>query len=247
MPGTWGAVRNLSCVGSDGRTTVDERAHGSGAIVGTYRWFAKRAILMRGLLTRYDWFVFTRTEVFMLCPLRLPMRLLATERRVVLVPRTAESALPLWHPRTDVYDRFALCSADSVLPYLTTIERVVTGEASSAAHAFYTRQPERMQRAALRAACVRVVYMPRTVFLCKAAEGHGMNRDISTWGNCDPRRLPTRWRPLLQGFGVCSKYSDELAEANRTCAGWVADGRVPPVRHNRAVEGGRMIVIDSRG
>ena len=43
------------------------RFQGSAAIVGFYRWRAKRALQERRLIERYDAFVYTRVDIFFLC------------------------------------------------------------------------------------------------------------------------------------------------------------------------------------
>ena len=222
LPCPWennfGIVLNFSCVGSK-KEVRDASLVGSGAIVATYRWAAKQFILKNGLLDRYDWFVFTRIETYMLCPMQLPAPLLVSgqSRRLVLVPHHQTYPAALTSPRNSMYDRFSLSSAESVIDYLTTMERIVTGELGQPSHAFYTKQPERVQRAALRASCVRVAAMPGTMFLSKAM-GHqpGVNSDRSTWGHCN--YVPTRWKPQLRHTGVCAKYLYELETANRSCA-----------------------------
>ncbi|KAJ1639996.1 hypothetical protein T492DRAFT_855700 [Pavlovales sp. CCMP2436] len=41
---------------------------GSGAIVNAYRWFAKDALGKAGLLQAYAWYVYMRTDTYVLCP-----------------------------------------------------------------------------------------------------------------------------------------------------------------------------------
>ncbi len=49
---SWGGVRNFRCRAEGARATAERASFSSGAIVATYRWYAKRAIIERRLLGR---------------------------------------------------------------------------------------------------------------------------------------------------------------------------------------------------
>ena len=58
-----------------------------GIIVSAYRWYAKRAVMDLQLSTAYEWFMYTRTDMYIYCPLQLPPLALRSERRVMFVPQ----------------------------------------------------------------------------------------------------------------------------------------------------------------
>lgn len=208
--------------------------------VGVYRWFAKRALLEYGLLSRYDWFIHTRTDTHMLCAPPLPSHALldaalheAGTRGVAIVPVGED-----WGGLTE---RFLIGSRQAILPALTTLEHWVVGRASLAANS------ETQLRRSLVKACVRVLRVPRTTFVLQrvasdrrvrrrssgAAELPSFERTRSNWGGCMHAAshidvysfgMPTRWGQWrvavpseMRAMHVCPKYAAAWWLAQQTC------------------------------
>lgn len=148
------AAMRAACPMCTNVTSLDRWA-GSAAIVGMYRWHAKRALLGRGLLD-FDWFLYARTDSMLLCALRLP-----SERFLAGQPKTAGGVAiaPQGEDWGGLTDRMLVASRAAILPALTTLERWAVGNASLASNA------ETQLRMSLHAACVRVLRVPRTTFV----------------------------------------------------------------------------------
>ena len=240
-PSRLGGVRNASCHNGTLSFLEPLPARGSAAIVGVYRWYTKRAIIRRGLLGKYDWFVYTRTDSHMLCAPLLPTSVrLGQEMRegaggVAIVPAGED-----WGGLTE---RFIIASRRAILPALTTLEHWVHGRAPLALNS------ESQLRRSLVRACVRVLRVPRTTFVVQRitlAPRRNQKRqprvDVhlpafelarSNWGRCmhaashiDVGRfaMPPRWgmRPVrvpvqMQERGMCPKYAAGWWLARAAC------------------------------
>ena len=228
-----GGLRNISCVG--GEDAHKAAVAGSAAIVHIYRWYAKRALVQHRLLQRYAWFVYARTDTYVLCvqvaagvghllveeeapPTARASRVLTPSGReadTCLIP----SGAPAREGRFDndwggVYDRFAVCSSGGMLTYLSsTIERWIVHNRSFARPGLPTNA-EGMLASGLAEARLHVERIPRCVFVTQSTTDLD-NGDISHWRRC----ALANWSspPLLSAQGLCPKYCDEFEGALRTC------------------------------
>jgi hypothetical protein len=148
-----GGVRSVNCTA--GNETRLLKSTGSAAIVGVYRWYVKRALMERRLLGRYDWFIHTRTDSFMLCQLRLPSSVLLQQ---VIREERALALIPDGEGWGGVSERFLVASRSAILPAMTTLELWVAGRELFG-------NPEMQLRASLRTACVGVLSIPRSTFV----------------------------------------------------------------------------------
>ena len=238
-----GGVRNVSCVARGGEREP-LLSVGSAAIVGVYRWYAKRALVSAQLLPQFDWFVFTRTDVHLLCPLRLPSRPLLEQAAKGSEPF---ALVPEGEDWTGLADRFVIAGREAILPAITTIEHWVVGRAPLAVN------PETQMLWSLKAACVRVMRIPRISFaaqhLAQMEEGEtpsggvAFERTRSNFGGCLHEasyrdivafRLPIGWAKQgriagamlnttrvpaeARRMGLCPKYRAEWALSLRTCS-----------------------------
>jgi hypothetical protein len=201
---------------------------GSSAIVGVYRWFAKRMLLQQGLLPKFDWFVYTRTDAYYLCELWLPIR------SILEAAMRAEEPLaivPVGEDWGGLSERFLVASRAAIVPALSTLEAWVAG------HAPLANNPELQLLLALRAACVRVLRVPRTAFVVQPARGRGRHRptaasatferEQSNWGGCMHApsaadtatfRLPAIRAPeMMMNLSLCPKYAAAWFLADTTC------------------------------
>jgi len=200
---------------------------GSSAIVGVYRWFASM-LLQQGLLPKFDWFVYTRTDAYYLCELWLPIR------SILEAAMRAEEPLaivPVGEDWGGLSERFLVASRAAIVPALSTLEAWVAG------HAPLANNPELQLLLALRAACVRVLRVPRTAFVVQPARGRGRHRptaasatferEQSNWGGCMHApsaadtatfRLPAIRAPeMMMNLSLCPKYAAAWFLAETTC------------------------------
>ena len=215
--GVFGGVReeHVHCDehARDARGSRRMAAQGSGAIIGTYRWYAKRELARRRLHAAFDYFVYTRPDYYLLCTLPLPLPLLRSyggrDANVAMVPQGED-----WGPGLN--DRLIVCTARSVDTCLTTIEAWVLGARS---HPFlWMLQNERLLRASLVAACVRLVRLPAAGLLAMSERYDGRhNGDFSRWSRCRVNATSPLHAPLAR-HRLCAKYGERpLIAARKTC------------------------------
>jgi hypothetical protein len=233
LPSPLGGVTSVRCWDAVRNVSAPLKSTGSAAIVGVYRWFAKRALLERGLLEQHDWFVYTRTDLLVECELQLPPTYLlhrAVDRNMSL------ALIPAGEDWGGLYERFIIGTRQAILPALTTVEAWVTGAANLSGN------PEGQLRQQLRASCVTVFRIPRSMLVAQALrpEGNasaakgGIEAHGHSWGGCMhpaghtdiwrfhmplemglPRRapVPSRW----SAAEICPKYAAEAWLTDRTC------------------------------
>ena len=216
-----GGVTGALCRQADG-TKRPLRSTGSAAIVGVYRYYAKRAIVDKGLLTQHEWFIACRTDIIVLCGLRLPAQdwLEQVSKRQM---RTA--FVPLGEDWGGVYDRFIIASRHAIVPALTTLESWVRDRAELRSN------PERQLSDSLADGCVHVLRVPRTVLVVQSTSNDTKRSrsDRSHHGHCmgsasetDARRFsiphdwagPTQW---MQRTHMCPKYAAAMWITEHTC------------------------------
>ena len=233
IPSALGGVRNLSCFHRGNRhvhrgptAPVVQPSMGSAAIVGVYRWYAKRAIVQHGLLHLFDWFVFARTDVFLLCALQMPGHdtlMAGLKQSMVIIPDGED-----W---SGLSDRFFVSSQGAILAALTTIEHWVLGSEPLAPN------PEIQMLWSAAKACAHIVRMQRTAMVVQpwSASSSTLEKVRSNFGGCLhhsniadikkfqlPNRTVDQATPPallveLQGRGFCPKYWTEWLLAQRTC------------------------------
>ena len=205
-----GGVRNATCIltaPNQPKREVPIQQKGSGgssAIVGVYRWFAKRALIERGLLKEYEWFMVTRTDIHVLCALRLPPISL-----LVQLSAASKSASTSGHARGagvaivpvgedwgGLYDRFLVADRGAVLPGLTTLEHWLHGRMHLPPSA------EMLLRRSLDRASVRVLRVPRTSFVVQSMQASSPGRRVSTAAPLRTRELPSFER-VRSNWGGC--------------------------------------------
>ena len=203
------------------------RFQGSAAIVGFYRWRAKRALQERRLIERYDAFVYTRVDIFFLCawPTALPYWSSSAapsgggdgHPRVALIPQSRT----VWDRNTGdphdwggLYDRFIVASRGAIGTALSTLEqwvvhdRPLSGVPSRPLHA----NAEVALQAALADGGVDVYRTPRRMLLVHAV-AEANNGDRSRWSTCTLQSAP----PSLAAYGLCAKACSEFVSAAYAC------------------------------
>jgi hypothetical protein len=234
MPSPLGGVTSVRCWNAIRNVSAPLISTGSAAIVGVYRWFAKRALIERGLLDSHDWFVYTRTDLLVECELQLPPTYLMQR---AVDGNMSLGLIPAGEDWGGLYERFFIGTRQSIVPALTTIEAWVKGAAN------LTGNPEGQLRQQLRAGCVTVVRIPRSVLVAQALRPEGSAKNATrglleahghSWGGCmhpaghedlwrfhmplemgSPRRapVPSRWATSH----LCPKYAAEAWLTDRTC------------------------------
>lgn len=252
-----GGVLNATCVdalnhkqaaavaaASPSRPRQPLKSTGSAAIVGVYRWYAKRALIEYGLLDKYDWFIYTRTDLHFMCAPLFPRHGLLQQALEETRSRGGVAIVPVGEDWDGLMERFIVASRGAILPALTTLEHWVHGRDKLA------RNSEEQLKRSLRRACVRVLRVPRTSFVLQRTSTTLVGRRRKTrrknfalptfervrsnWGSCMHAAshvdvlafgMPNRWglRPLpvpteLDQAGVCPKYAAAWWLANRTCS-----------------------------
>ena len=242
-PGAWwvasplGGVRNATCLRAASvqqqrqpqqpmppgqpRSAVAHHAEreplkstGSAAIVGVYRWYAKRALLERGLLDAYDWFIYTRTDLHILCVPALPrgdvLQLALKEARKLQQRRGWQSGgnggvaiVPDGEDWGGLMERLVVASGRAILPALTTLEHWVLGRAKLA------HNSETQLRWSLRRACVPVLRVPRTAFVVQRVADDGARRRRRQRGSRRADALPAFER-ARSNWGGCMHAASHI-------------------------------------
>ena len=134
----------------------------------------------RGLLDAYDWFIYTRTDLRILCVPALPgdvLQLALKEARKLQQRRGLQSGgnggvaiVPDGEDWGGLMERLVVASGRAILPALTTLEHWVLGRAKLA------HNSETQLRWSLRRACVPVLRVPRTAFVVQRVADDGARR-----------------------------------------------------------------------
>jgi hypothetical protein len=196
---------------------------GSGAIVSAYRWYSHVALeradppdgrggVVRtgagGLGAEYDWFVWMRTDTYVLCA--VPdfdwARPRPTDAVVLAQCSTRGRLKPCYSGGT--YDRFLVSSRAAMPAMLSPLERWMAGELP------LRGDPEYLLSLSLNASNVTRRFVRHSAFLAVHAADGG-NGDRSSWGFCslDDRAALAP----LDGTRLCPKYADTYLRALRTC------------------------------
>lgn len=223
--GPLGGVKaeELTCAdrGTHLAVTVNSSMHrnmflSSAALGGVYRWYAKRALVSRGLLDTYEWFIFTRTDTYILCAQPLPSvrpPLINGSRRVAYAP-AGEGENEGDNDFFGLYDRFLLASPSAIVHGLNTIEHFVVNNTPLVQAPKTFANAESMLLEALQRGNVSILRMPRRTFIA-SYDGDVRNGDRQRWAKCRDD-LPTS--PLLKSLKLCTRYCQEFAGALGVCA-----------------------------
>ncbi len=166
---------------------------GSGAIIMYIRWFVKRQLQREpGLLDQYDWFVYTRSDHYYLCPHDLqPFK---QDPHSLYVPRGEE-----WHGYTD---RHLVAPRALIIRALSIVDDVAQNR-----EILEDKNVESLIKRRWQGMNLSVVSFNRMMFTC------AVTGDMTRWRRANIAVTPTAIRAL----GIALKYPGEYYLAKRYC------------------------------